>query len=307
MTKSKIAWTDRVWNPISGCTKVSAGCAHCYAETLDHRFDHDKVGKLPWALPASRGGRPVTLHPDRLDAPLRWRKPAMVFVNSMSDLFHEDVPDEFIAETFYTMRLASHHTFQVLTKRPERMTEWVNAWDQLKPDRTKPFRAPNIWLGVSVENQYWADRRIPLLLATPAAVRFLSCEPLLKKLDVSRYLRCPDCMGSGKDILAAWPEPQGDCDRCGGSGVAIHWVIIGGESGSKARPMELGWATDLLRQCRDAEIPAFFKQTGVVLAKELGLADRNGRDITELPPELRVLEMPWDEVPEPSLNEGNSL
>lgn len=307
---SNIEWTQKTWNPVTGCTKVSPGCAHCYAETIDHRFDHDKVGKLPWAFPASRGGRGVTLHPERLGDPLRWRKPSLVFVNSMSDLFHEDVPDDFIARCFVAMMLAKNQTFQVLTKRPDRMANllprlkalmrdemyraiglhydegepepwyffrqgrhhgapreyWIERWysDHTDNDLKNPhldwrnWPLRNVWMGVSVENQLWADRRIPYLLETPAAVRFLSCEPLLGPVDLSPWLTtgyCANC-GDGQPYGRCCDEPIRIDDD------PLDWVITGGESGPKARPMHPDWARSLRDQCQAAGVPFFFKQWG---------------------------------------------
>ena len=185
--KTKIEWTDATWNPVTGCTKVSAGCDHCYAETIANRFAGTK------AYPS---GFDVTLWPDRLDQPLRWQRPRRIFVNSMSDLFHDEVPDEFIGRVFAVMALAPQHTFQVLTKRPGRMRSllrsglfqrWVEEYASSMAGRivNHPWPLPNVWLGVSVENQKWADVRIPQLLGTPAAVRFLSCEPLLASVDLT--------------------------------------------------------------------------------------------------------------------------
>ena len=193
MTKTKIEWADRVWNPTTGCTKVSAGCKHCYAERIAGRF---------WG---ERKFTDVQLHPERLDMPLHWSKPSRVFVNSMSDLFHPDVDEKFIAKVFGIMWLATKHTFMVLTKRPDRMVELLNNEDfQMhtgwfasqairelglqKPKDLPAWPNSNIWLGVSVEDQAAADERIPLLLQTPAAVRFISAEPLLGLVDVSPYL-----------------------------------------------------------------------------------------------------------------------
>ncbi|MEV6281035.1 phage Gp37/Gp68 family protein [Nocardia sp. NPDC051832] len=239
-----IEWTERTWNPVTGCTRVSPGCLDCFIERqppmrMAHRwFDGPQIG-------ASTG---VELHPERLEHPRRWRKPQMVFVNSMSDLFHDDVPDVFIAQVFTAMALAPRHTFQILTKRPARMRalladlwfleevqeryagnydgEWTFTW---------PLR--NVWLGVSTETQQWANLRIPILLATPAAVRFVSAEPLLGPID-----------------LTTIP----------GTLTGIDWLIVGGESGPKARPMHPNWARALRDQCTEtaAPVPFFFKQHG---------------------------------------------
>lgn len=250
---TKIEWTNKTWSPITGCSKVSPGCAHCYAETLSLRYGYSK---LPW-LPKN-ADQNVFLHPERLEAPLKWRKPAMIFVNSMSDLFHENVPDEFIFDVFCIMEKASHHTFQVLTKRPERMAELVARFNRSNLLQTVPRSGvvsvgvlPNVWLGVSVENQYWANMRIPLLLATPAQVRFLSCEPLLGPVDLGGYIVCcPSCdqthLGNC-DSPREWP---------------LHWVIVGGESaGPKRRYMKPEWARSIRDQCITAGVPFFFKQS----------------------------------------------
>jgi len=224
---TKIEWTDETWNPVTGCTKVSPGCAHCYAERIAHRF-----GAKPY-LP---GKAEIVLHPERLEMPLRWKKPRMIFVNSMSDLFHEDVPDEFLADVLNIMSVAEWHVFQVLTKRPERMQRVLSILAANSTALGVPFwPRPNIWLGASVENQRMADARIPLLLETPAVVRFVSCEPLLGPIDLST------------DLL--WGRDDG-----------IDWVIVGAESGPKARPMDEDWVRSIRDQCIEAGVPLFYKQ-----------------------------------------------
>lgn len=262
MGLTSIEWADAVWNPVTGCTKVSPGCSHCYAEAVDHRFDSDKVGKLPWAFPASQGGRGVTLHPDRLNQPLHWRKPRRIFVNSMSDLFHDDIPFEFVGQVLMSMALAPQHIYQVLTKRPARMAgffQWVQdnkgytgtkspSLPRLTINNQWPL--PNLWLGVSVENQYWADQRIPILLKIPAAVRFLSCEPLLGHINLRTYLR--------DSMECNCQNPMGcDCD-CGKS--CIDWVIAGGESGPGFRPVNTDWLRSIRDECWSDDIPFFLKQ-----------------------------------------------
>ena len=241
---SQIGWTDASWNPVTGCTKVSPGCAHCYAEALTLRFKHG-----PAFLP---GIAKIELHPDRLDQPLHWRRPRRIFVNSMSDLFHEDVPEDFIMFVFAVMASASQHTFQVLTKRPDRMRDflldlrkgrdilWRNPLLAAEiDDANRPFPPSNIWVGVSVENQYWADRRIPVLLETLAAVRFLSVEPLLKSVDLRNWL----------------PGGEGWTDRPN-----IQWVIVGGETGPRHRIMPLEAIQSVRDQAVAAGIPLFVKQ-----------------------------------------------
>jgi protein gp37 len=222
MGNTKIEWTNKTWNPLTGCTKVSPGCDHCYAKTMHERFN----GKGSFDS--------ITLHPERLNQPLKWRKSARVFVNSMSDLFHRDVPDEYIEQVFRIMSVADQHTFQVLTKRPGRARSLLSNprfCERVNAGVKWPLR--NVWGGVSVEDQKWADVRIPVLLATPFAVRFLSCEPLLGPVDL--YLN-----------QARKPD----------------WVICGGESGPGARPMHPDWARSLRDQCVAAGVPFLFKQWG---------------------------------------------
>ena len=214
---SAIEWTDATWNPITGCTKVSPGCAHCYAETITLRF---KTGG-----PYLPGKATIRTRPGRLDAPGKWKRRRRVFVNSMSDLFHEEVAFEFIQQVFDAMTRHDRHIYQVLTKRPQRMLDY---FDWAGADNCPA----HIWLGVSVENQYWANKRIPLLAETPAAVRFLSVEPMLKEVDLRPYL-----------------------DQ-------VQWVIVGGESGHRARPMKPEWAARIRDDCIAAGVPFFFKQWG---------------------------------------------
>ena len=226
---SKIEWTETTWNPVTGCTKISAGCQHCYAERMAKRLQ--AMGK-----PSYRNGFQVTCHEDRLDEPSHWRKPRLVFVCSMGDLFHEEVPHEFIGHVFDAMCANPQHTFQILTKRPMRM-------------HTSRFGAHwphNVWAGVSVENQETADRRIPDLLKCPAAVRFVSMEPLLGPISCGN-LRLLQATGAG-----------------------IHWVIVGGESGPGARPMQEEWVVDIKDQCEAASVPFFFKQWGRANKKKNG-------------------------------------
>ena len=207
--KTEISWTDSTWNPVVGCTKVSTGCKFCYAERVSKRMGKEFTE--------------VTLHPERLDQPLRWRKSRKIFVCSMSDLFHEDVPDTFILDAVKMMRYATQHTYQILTKRPERMRQFISAAYVMlatsNPDLPElSWPLPNVWLGISAENQEQADKRIPLLLQTPAAVRFVSLEPLLGSINLDRYL-----WASGDD---GEPSPRNDPYT-----PSLHWIIVGGESG----------------------------------------------------------------------------
>lgn len=234
--KTKIEWTDATWNPVTGCSKVSPGCKHCYAERDWARLVH---------MPAfaGRAFTDVACHPERLDQPLRWKKPRRVFVNSMSDLFHESVPVEFIAQLFDVMARCPQHTFQILTKRPARMQFLLRSeWDR------KPL--PNVWLGVSIEDQATADERIPLLLQTPAAVRWVSAEPLLGPVDLY-WLWSKQVKRHG----LGQPLPVGMYAK-------LNWVVVGGESGPRARPMHPQWARDLRDQCAAAGVPFLFKQWG---------------------------------------------
>lgn len=230
--KTSIAWTDQTWNPTVGCKRVSAGCDHCYAFALhDQRHIAWKRGRFPNA-PAQyhKPFSQVQLLPERLNDPLHWRKPRMVFVNSVSDLFHESIPDEFIHEVMRTIMRAPQHIFQVLTKRPDRMLGFFTTY--------KVYGTlSNLWLGTSVENQAAANERIPLLLLTPAAVRFLSCEPLLERV-----------------VLAV------SALRAGLSLRGLDWVIVGGESGAHHRPMDIDWAREIRDQCQALDIAFFYKQ-----------------------------------------------
>jgi protein gp37 len=207
-TRTGIEWTDKTWNPTTGCDKISPGCLHCYAEALTQRFSQN----FP-------NGFNLTLHHERLGEPLRWRTPSRVFVNSMSDLFHEEVPFEFIEQVLSVIRLTPWHIYQILTKRHERLRDFA---------RQSSF-PENVWLGVSVENQNYVHR-IDYLRDIPTSVRFLSCEPLLGELNL--------------DLKN------------------IDWVIVGGESGQKHRPMKLEWARDIRDQCQSAKVAFFFKQVG---------------------------------------------
>lgn len=241
---SRIEWTEATWNPVTGCTKVSPGCDYCYAERIDERFH----GKGSFAV--------VRRSEEKLYLPLRWRKPRRVFVNSMSDLFHDDVPDSFIARVFAVMAQTPQHTYQVLTKRHGRMRSLMNAWAPVtgRPPwvHTGPWPLPNVWLGVSVENQQWADIRIPALLDTPAAVRWISAEPLLGPVDLGNVGVVDALLGDGLAGLMDVPPARPRLD----------WVVAGGESGPGARPMHPDWARSLRDQCAAAGVPFFFKQWG---------------------------------------------
>jgi len=223
---TKIEWATETWNPITGCTPISEGCKNCYAKRMAQRL----AGRFGY--PADDPFR-VTLHPDKLDQPLRWKKPRRVFVCSMGDLFHEDVLEEWIDQVYEVIANTPQHTFQILTKRPERMARYI---------RIMSAALPNVWLGVTAENQEQADKRIPVLLQIPAAVRFVSVEPMLEAVVIG------DLLGDAYSSMH------------GGFAPGIDWVICGAETGSGARPMDLDWARDLRDQCVSAEVPFFFKR-----------------------------------------------
>ncbi len=251
---STIEWTDATWNPVRGCTKISPGCAHCYAETFAERFRG--VAGHPYEQ-----GFDLRMVPHKLAEPLLWTKPKMVFVNSMSDLFHQDVSDDYIRAVVRVMTLANWHTYQVLTKRSERLR------DLLQGELREAAEAPHIWWGVSVENRRHGLPRVEHLRAAPAAVRFLSVEPLLEDL--------------------------GSLDLEG-----ISWVIVGGESGHGARPMSPLWVRKIRDQCEAASVPFFFKQWGGVRKRRFGRA-LDGRTHDERPSGLGL--------PMPTLKERRAM
>jgi len=289
---SAIQWTDATWNPTTGCTKISPGCAHCYIErTPAFRIAGRKFDK--------NGHISLQLHNQRrLTQPLRWRNPRRIFVNSLSDLFHDDVPDQVLHQVYHTMEAAHWHTFQVLTKRPERMRAYLQ-W-RYGPDADTPRgRIPSrhIWHGVSVENQHFADERIPLLLDTPAAVRFISAEPLLGGVDLllQPRRRCYH------DVLRGFIDNEYP-DQPRQPTAKLDWVIVGGESGPGARAFDLNWARSIIQQCHAAGVACFVKQLGAHAFEGepenggggplYGLRDRKGGDPGEWPEDLRVREYP---------------
>ena len=241
MGKIAIEWTDAVWNPVTGCTKVSGGCKHCYAERIWARL----------SAPGTYAGRKFTdvaCHLEGLGQPLRWRLPRRVFVNSMSELFHEDVPFEFSCKVIATCIDALQHSFQILAKRPERMLEWSRRHERERHS----WPASNVCLGVSVEDQAMADERIPLLLLTPAAMHFASAEPLLGPVNLTDLMQ-----PSGDHINAfyGWHN-AGTIRHVRG----IDWLIVGGESGPESRPLHPDWARSLRGQCETAGVAYFMTQ-----------------------------------------------
>ena len=233
MNSTKIEWTDSTWNPATGCTKVSAGCMHCYAEKMANRLKCMRSEKYV-------NGFELTLHPETLEEPYKWKKPRMVFVNSMSDMFHEDIPLEYIKQVFRVMNENPQHTFQVLTKRAEKLNKYASELTWTK----------NIWMGVTVENRD-VMYRIDLLSDTPAGTKFLSCEPLLSPLYNMNLKK-------------------------------IDWVIVGGESGSGARPIKKEWVDDIKTQCEKADVAFFFKQWGGTNKKKTG-RELDGKIYSQMP------------------------
>lgn len=274
--KSKIQWTDATWNPITGCSVVSPGCTNCYAMKLAgtrmrHHWSRKGLTDDSKAGPVWNGE--VRLNEEWLDQPLRWRKPRMVFVCAHGDLFHKSVPDEWIEDVFDVMNKAHWHRFQVLTKRPERMREFMSH---------APWPLPNVWLGVSVEDQQRADERIPHLLATPAAKRFVSYEPALGPVNFWSD--------------ANYPLPGGGTGSAFDWGNGVNWIIVGGESGPGARPFDIAWVRSTIEQCRAAGVSCFVKQLGQNPVHPWGgsihLSNPKGDDMAEWPDDLRVREMP---------------
>ena len=343
---TRIEWTDATWNPIAGCNVVSPGCTNCYAMRQAHRLaSNPATPHYHGTTQMTRGGPVWTgkigIAPEAvLTAPLRRKKPTTYFVNSMSDLFHEGVPDEVVDRVFAVMALCPQHRFQILTKRPDRMQAYASglndAWhgnSDLFADRFNtamdwnyawindiddmPWPLPNVWLGTSVEDQRRADERIPHLLATPAAVRFISAEPLLGPLSIEHYL---SEIEAGVDLSA---EVGGGSYKWVWPG--LDWVIVGGESGPGARPMHPDWARALRDQCQAAGVSFFFKQWGafapthlatpseLVDARRALILSPDGRQTSGLmpyPPDAWVVEKigkraagrvldgrTWDEVP----------
>lgn len=240
-SRSSIEWTDATWNPVTGCSKVSPGCQHCYAESMAKRLQRmQPEGRY-------RNGFRVTLHDDVVELPLSWQKPKRIFVNSMSDLFHGNVPDEFIDRVFDVMRRAHWHTFQVLTKRPHRMMAYSGLNDV----------PSNVWMGTSIEDEWRAQDRISVIREVRADIRFISAEPLIGPISTN--------IAKG-----------------------LQWVIVGGESGPKARTIDPDWVRDIRDQCLSAGTPFFFKQWGGVRKQETGRV-LDGRTWDEFPRQIFVV------------------
>ena len=274
MTKSKIEWTEHTWNPVRGCTKISPGCKHCYAETFAERWRG--VPGHPYEQ-----GFDLRLVPEKLAEPLRRRKPTTWFVNSMSDLFHEDIPNEYIAAVFGVMAATPHHTYQVLTKRAERMPEWFRWYEgtsgagasaaaamwaaeetmkrlgDMDPNNPPPWPLDNVHLGVSVEGPDYLER-LHDLMQTPASIRWVSLEPLLAGVDIRPWLGV-EC--NHEDAYREYDTNVWICRPCEETPI-LDWVVVGGESGQRARPFDLSWARRIVVDCKAAGVPVFVKQLG---------------------------------------------
>ncbi len=315
--RSGIQWTEASWNPVRGCSVISPGCHNCYAMKQAHRFSgtgkpYDGLTKLTVASGPQWNGE-VRFIESMLDQPLRWTRPRRIFVNSMSDLFHDGVSNEQIAAVFGVMAASPQHTFQVLTKRPERMREWFRWYEgdsgagasataavfaaedatgrNLDVDHFCDARwpLPNVWLGVSAEDQKRWDERVPVLVDTPAALCWVSAEPLLGPIDMSGGIWEPP--GSYFQ-LPGMSEPQWDS----GNGF-LDWIVVGGESGSGARPCRIEWVFNMVEQCRRAGVPIFVKQMGsnaraFRTGSRITWMTTKGGDPEEWPPELRVRQYP---------------
>lgn len=268
---SKIEWTDKVWNPITGCFPVSEGCQHCYAKRMANRLK-GRYG-YPKDDPFS-----VTFHPDRLDEPLRWKKPSRIFVCSMGDLFHENIPLEVLKNIFKSMEsCATNHKFLLLTKRPQRMVNWFKEYYRPQYIGTTlidpNYPDTRIWAGVSVENQRTADERIPILLQIPAAKRFVSVEPMLGAVNI-------------------YPTPMHKGTEC------LDWVICGGETGPGARPMHPDWVRSLRDQSQAAGVPFFFKSWGDYIEGGCGLKGHPMHDAGWSRKGRILDDREWNEFPE---------
>lgn len=272
---TKIEWTEETWNPVTGCTKCSPGCDNCYAETIAKRF----WGDQPFS--------DVQCHEDRLNKPLHWRNPRKIFVCSMSDLFHPKVPFEFVDKVFDTIEQCPQHICQILTKRPEPMLEYFQKYESdIEAGISEFCIGDNVWLGVSISTQK-EDEKIPILLQIPAAVRFVSLEPMLEDIVNPHFLFGWQCLACGG---TNWRELHGQrwCDDCGNEmPPALDWLIIGCESGPKRRPCKLEWVKSLVEQCKAASVPVFVKQ--------LSINGKVSHNPEEWPPWARKREYPRGE------------
>jgi protein gp37 len=334
---TKIQWTNETWNPLAGCSKVSDGCKNCYAIKDAVRLSENTNPKIRAKYEGTTKdgnnwtGKINLASDDVLTQPLRWTRPRQIFVNSMSDLFHENVPDEWIDRIFAVIAMSAHHIFQILTKRPERMKEYFSKVEERRTNiggwikgnfrqnvndkdwaYLTTFPIENVWLGVSVENQKTADERIPLLLETPAAIRWLSCEPLLEEVDLTNLrIVYPVKLDA---LTGAFFSQNGaiitdkDVPEIGNK---IDWVVVGGESGTNHRKCDVNWIRSIARQCHAVDVPVFIKQLGGTVIGAIEdfpnkrrwvssysnvsgpiLKHKKGGNISEFPIDLQVREFP---------------
>lgn len=341
-SNTSIEWTDQTWNPVRGCSRVSEGCRNCYAEKVAHRFSGPGQPYEGLTVLGNSGVRwtgKIRLVPESLKDPLGWKKPRRVFVNSMSDLFHEDIPDEFIEQVFGVMALTPQHTYQILTKRPARAADWFGSkgglqtraenvaeaaahlggvvWDSrgITPHLYPPhidttagkianrrawpgWPLPNVWIGVSAEDQKTADARVPVLLTIPAALRFISHEPALGPINWGKWVGRCDCGLSGSqytDINGLDYVGQEHRIGCPADRPHVEWVIMGGESGPRARPFDLVWARIARGRSAESGVALFIKQLGAAPKdgdQRIVLKDPKGGNMDEWPANLRVREFP---------------
>ncbi len=302
---TNIEWTNETWNVIVGCSRISSGCQKCYAATA---AASPRLQQFPQYQAVSKWDGTVQFVESQLLKPLSWRKPKRIFVCSMADLFHANVLDEWIHQVMAVVALSPQHTFQILTKRPERMKEYfsqpnlwvkwyeaasVNLWDAVSDKfgglinlqqyfTLQPFPLPNLWLGTSTENQQMADKRIPILLQIPAAIRFLSCEPLLEEIDFRQA-------GAIQRLISddyEWELVNED----------IQWIVVGGESGPQSRPCHIEWIESIVQQCQQSQTPVFVKQLGAnayYQGQQFKTRDKKGVEIKEFPLQLQLQEFPF--------------
>ncbi|MBW4690046.1 MAG: phage Gp37/Gp68 family protein [Komarekiella atlantica HA4396-MV6] len=327
---TNIEWCDETINPIVGCSRLSEGCKHCYAATA---AKSSRLQQFSQYQTVSEWDGTVEFVKSQLIKPLHWRKPKKIFVCSMADLFHANVPFEWIDQVMAVVALCPQHTFQVLTKRPERALKyfrqpqlWVKWYEAAKEHLwgaigenfgglinlqqyfiDQPFPLPNLWLGTSTENQAMADKRIPILLQIPASLRFLSCEPLLEEITLSRYhnngigylghkIKCPNCGVTGinppdKYYQYCW-QCNSEMER---KEPTISWIICGGESGPNSRPCHIEWIESIVIQCQESNTPVFVKQLGANAhhqGQRFKTRDKKGGEIEEFPEQLRIREFP---------------
>lgn len=311
--KAKIAWTEASWNVIVGCSRISAGCKNCYAIGMANRLGSNPATPQYKGLTTQKSGNidwagETHFVEKLLNKPKEWTRSRRIFVCSMADLFHETVKDEWLDQIFHVIADCPHHVFQVLTKRDERMVEYLSSsrFQKIVSDAGYTSYLPNLWLGVTVEDPTSAVKRPANLLKTDAAIRFISCEPLLSEVNLAPYFgRRFECRVCGFNHIEAGRgayKQEKYCGLCAGDcgedvrlklyGRGIDWVIVGGESGPNARPMDLEWARKILSECKKAGVKFFFKQTGSMYASEHDLEHKKGENPAEWPDDINIQQYP---------------